>query len=420
MGDMLTAARARLYDAAEATGIPTEFLESLSYPQETIAISLPLRRDDGSLDLVKAWRCRYSDALGPTKGGLRFHPSVSADEVQTLAFWMTVKCALAGLPFGGGKGGVQIDYRGLSPFERERLTRLFASSFAHIFGPDRDIPAPDVGTGETEMAWIAETYGKKHAAHTRHVVTGKPAVLGGLAGRKAATGDGAYIVLEALAEPLGVADSEKRIALQGFGSGGRQFARRAIENGWSLVAVADSSGTITRDDGLDLDALERAKDDKGSVTEAEGGEKRAGDDILFVDCDVLVPAALGGQITKDNVGDLKASAILEIANGPVLPEADTRLAERGIKVAPDILTNSGGVIVSWLEWVQGRTQTPFAPDEVAERLSARLRDRADAVRRTAEENDTDLRTAAYALAAERLVEAAKGFGAEIYCSPASG
>ncbi|WPZ32369.1 Glu/Leu/Phe/Val dehydrogenase [Thalassobaculum sp. OXR-137] len=414
MGELLSSARVRLFEAAKAAGISEKTLKPLSYPKETIAVSLPLRRDDGSLELIKAWRCRYDDHLGPTKGGIRFHPSVSADEVQSLAFWMTVKCALIDLPFGGGKGGAQIDFRGLSPQERERFTREFAAGFAHVIGPDRDIPAPDVGTGPTEMAWIADTYGKHRTGHTRHVVTGKPPVLGGLAGRANATGDGAFIVLKAMEEALGLAGTKRRIALQGFGSGGRRFARRAVEDGWTLVAVADSSGSVRSEKGLDLDALEKAKDQKGSVTELDGGETDESGAVLFTDCDLLVPAALGGQITAGNAERIKAGAVLEIANGPVSADADDILRERGIRIAPDVLANAGGVFVSWLEWVQGRTQIPFSDHDVDNRLKKRLEDRSKAVIEAAQEFDVDFRTAAYVLAAQRLAKAVSAQGAHLY------
>jgi len=414
MGDLLSAARTRLFDAAEAAGLPDDLLKPLSYPRETVAVSLPLRRDDGSLELIKAWRCRYDDHLGPTKGGLRFHPSVSADEVQALAFWMTVKCALIDLPFGGGKGGAQVAYRDLSTHERERFTREFAAAFAPVIGPDRDIPAPDVGTGPTEMAWIADTFGKHRSGHTRHVVTGKPPALGGLAGRADATGGGAFIVLTTMADALGLADGDKRIALQGFGSGGRRFARRAVDDGWRIVAVADSRGMILNDDGLDLDALETAKDEKGSVAEAGDGDRDDAEAILSVGCDLLVPAALGGQITAKNADQVSARAILEIANGPVSADADQALLDRGIRIAPDILANSGGVFVSWLEWVQGRTQIPFGTDEVKQRLEDRLSQRARAVIEAAEEFDADFRTAAYILAAQRLAQAVSAHGSGSY------
>lgn len=414
MGEMLSAARRRLFDAAEADGAPAELFEALKYPQETTAISLPLRRDDGSLTLVKAWRCRYSDHLGPTKGGLRFHPSVNADEVQTLAFWMMVKCALLELPFGGGKGGAAIDARALTPFERERLTRGYAEALSHVLGPERDIPAPDVGTGPTEMAWIAETYGAHFGRAVPHVATGKPPVLGGLDGRAGATGDGAFHVLEALAGPLGLGDDAKRIAVQGYGSGGRRFAERAAEVGWTVVAVSDSSGTAFAGDGLDLEAVGRAKDEDGEVSGADGAEAMEADALFDLDCDLLVPAALGGVIDEARAKDLRCTALLEIANGPVKPEADAALEEKGIAVAPDVLANGGGVFVSWLEWVQGRSQVPIPAEEVADRLKTRLTARAEAVAEASRELNLGLRGAAYALAARRLSQAIRAGGADAF------
>jgi len=414
MSSLLGAAQKRLFDAAERAGVSSELFETLRMPKETVAVALPLRRDDGRLEMVRAWRCRYDDHLGPTKGGLRFHPSVDADEVEALAFWMTVKCALIGLPFGGGKGGVQVDYRDLSPFERERLSRAFASGFAHVFGPDRDIPAPDVGTGAVEMAWIANSYSNATGSQSGHVVTGKPVVLGGLAGRPNATGDGAYHALESLKDRLDLPKEGARLAIQGFGSGGRRFAEVAAMNGWTIVALADSSGTLFNGDGLDFSAAIKAKDAGGKLADAEGGEALAPEAVLTLDCDVLVPAALGGQITEKNAGDLRCGAILEIANGPVATAADETLRDRGIEVIPDILANAGGVFVSWLEWVQGRTQLPMDEREVSERLKERMTERSRQVGETASELETDLRTAAYVLAARRLNDAICSSGAAPY------
>lgn len=413
MGALLSAARKRLFDAIDIAGVDSETCEILRYPKETIAVSIPLRRDDGSLDLIKGWRCRYSDALGPSKGGIRFHPSVNADEVQTLAFWMTIKCALIGLPFGGGKGGVRVDVGTLSPHERERLTRAYTQAVHTVIGPERDIPAPDMGTGEIEMAWIADAYGVATNGHARQVVTGKPVVLGGLAGRHGATGEGAMICLSSLAERLSLSDGERRLAIQGFGSGGRRFAERAEEQGWKVIAVADSSGTAFCGDGLSIEALSEAKRSDGSVAHAQGAERLDPDDVLSVDCDVLVPAALGGQIDAARARDLRCSAILEIANGPILPEADDVLIERGIEAIPDVLANAGGVFVSWLEWVHGRSQMPITPDEVASRLENRMTARSKAVADAASRHGVGLRRAAYALAAEKLSKAycAKGAGA---------
>jgi glutamate dehydrogenase (NADP+) len=241
---MLTSMRKRLFDAAGMVGADPELLEVMKYPSETVAVSLPLRRDDGKLDMIKAWRCRYDDTLGPTKGGVRFHPSVSDDEVRTLAFLMTVKCAVMHLPFGGAKGGAKVDPVSLSTLERERLARTYAARLPHVIGPDRDILAPDMGTDATEMAWMADEYGSIRNEHSRNVVTGKPPALGGLSARKAATGRGAFYALEALSGALGLEETDRRVAIQGFGSGGREFSRCCAENGWKIVAVADSSGSF--------------------------------------------------------------------------------------------------------------------------------------------------------------------------------
>lgn len=372
MGSLLSEARQRFFNALELADVPPESCEALKYPKETVAASIPLRRDDRSLTLLKAWRCRYSDHLGPTKGGLRFHPSTTADEVQTLAFWMTMKCALIAVPFGGAKGGIQVDYGALSENEKEKLTRAYAHAFSRVFGPERDIPAPDVGTGAAEMAWIADAHAAADGRHARHVVTGKPEILGGIAARPDATGDGALICLETLADHLKLSKGRRRIAVQGFGAGGRRFAEQAQQNGWTIVAIADSTGTAFNANGLDLEAVTQAKDACGSVAETEGAERLDAEDILGLDCDVLVPAALGGQITAENAGGLQCSVLLEIANGPVLPESDAILEDKGVKVIPDLLANSGGVFASWLEWVQGRSQVPIGDTDARARLEDRL------------------------------------------------
>lgn len=414
MDSMLEAAKRRLLEAAADAKLAPDALEILNHPKETVEVAIPLRRGDGSLDLIKAWRRRYSDLLGPTKGGLRFHPSVTGDEVRTLAFWMTMKCALMELPFGGGKGGAQIDYRSLSPHERERFTRGLAHAFGRVFGPNRDIPAPDMGAGPEEMAWIANTFGYSNGGHARHVVTGKPPILGGLEGRANATGDGAFHALEQLSSKLGLGAGANRIAVQGFGSGGRRFAETASRHGWRVVAIADSRGAIFNGDGLDVEAVGRAKDRTGEVAHADCGEPIASAELLKVDCDALVPAALGNQITTDTVGDLRCRAIIEIANGPVAPDADAELRARGIEVAPDILANAGGVFVSWLEWVQGRSQMPIGPSEVAERLRARMCAKADEIVAVSGELDVDLRRSAYVVAARRLSEAVRALGSAAY------
>lgn len=402
MTEHLSGACERLFDAAERVGVEAQQLQALSHPQETTAATVQMERDDGDIETIRAWRCRYNDVLGPSKGGVRFHPSVTPEEVEALAFWMTMKCALIGLPFGGAKGGVAINAGSLSDGEAERLSRAFVDRFAHVIGPDRDIPAPDVGTGAREMAWMADAYAKRVGFDGRAVVTGKPVAFGGVEGRAEATGDGAFHVLNATSRALGVGDGPRRLALQGYGGGGRRFARRAVEAGWTLIAVSDSSGCAFNENGLDLSAVDAAKQREGTVAAASGAQRVERDAILDVSTDLLALAALGGVIDAARANDVSCRAILEIANGPTLPEADVRLRERGVAVAPDILANAGGVFVSWLEWVQNRTQDPFSRVTVERRLEERLGVWSDSVVERGTTLRADLRTAAYSLAAERL------------------
>ncbi|MGB3723526.1 MAG: Glu/Leu/Phe/Val dehydrogenase [Pacificimonas sp.] len=413
MGEMLSAARSRMYRAAEHVNVADELVMRLDYPAETLAVSIPLRRDDGSLKQLKAWRCRYDSTLGPTKGGIRFHQSVDADEVQTLAFLMTMKCALMGLPFGGGKGGVQVDAHDLSLMEKERLTRGWVRRFARILGPDRDIPAPDVATGEQEMAWMVDEYADLVGAIIPAAFTGKPASLGGVPGRTPATGHGALIALEAVRGRLDIAkDDPLKLAIQGFGNAGSWFARKAVAAGHVLVAVSDSSGMVAHEDGLDVDALVAAKGGGGSVgdTKQKGAEKEDGEGIIAVVCDVLALAALGGVITCENVGDLKCAAILEIANGPVEPEADAALREAGIEVVPDILANGGGVTISHAEWAQNRAGVDWDATKVSMYLKQKMEAAAEQVAALMADKDIDMRTAAYGVAMLRLCEAISARG----------
>ena len=408
MGNLLTNARERMYRAAEHLDLNPELVERLDYPRETLAATVPLRCDDGTLKQLKAWRCRYNSDLGPTKGGIRFHPTVCLEDVQTLAFLMTMKCALMGLPFGGAKGGVHVDASELSAMEKERLTRGYVRAFARILGPDRDIPAPDVATGEREMAWMVGEYSDLVGSIQPASFTGKPTVLGGAEGRTEATGRGALAVLEAVRHKLGLPSGPLRIAVQGFGNAGSWFARAAARAGHSIVAVSDSSGVVSHPDGLAVDALADVKDAQGSVTAAEqkGAKVRKTAKLLLEeDCDVLALAALGGVVDEHNVGALNCRAILEVANMPVTPAADAPLAKRGIEVVPDILANGGGVTVSHAEWVQNREGRAWSQQQVHDYLHERVGDAADKVMRLMDEHDMDMRSAAYGAAMQRLCAA---------------
>ena len=408
MGELLSAARERMTRAGNTVEVRSELLERLHYPHETLAASIPLRRDDGTLAQLKAWRCRYDATLGPTKGGIRFHPSVCEDEVQTLAFLMTMKCALMGLPFGGGKGGVAVDADDLSLMEKERLARGFVRHFARIIGPDRDVPAPDVATGAQEMAWMADEYAALAGAIEPAVFTGKPPALGGIEGRTPATGRGALIALEAVRGKLDLPEGDLAIALQGFGNAGSWFARAAAEKGHRIVAVSDSSGMVINEDGLDIDALVKAKDEDGSVTALSGKgvkSKDEGEGIVEQECDVLALAALGGVIDANNAGSLKCKAVLEIANRPVLPDADAPIAEAGIEVVPDILANGGGVVVSHAEWAQNRIGIAWDEKRVTDHLKGHVEGAAQRVLDIMEEHDCSMRDAAYGAALLPLCDA---------------
>jgi len=415
MGEHLAAAQERLDRAADLGGFDPEVVAHLKNPIETLAASVSIRRDDGSSLVLKGWRCRYNSALGPTKGGIRFHPSVHLDEVETLAFLMTMKCALMGLPFGGGKGGVEVDASDLSTMEKERVARGYVRAMAKILGPDRDVPAPDVATGEREMAWMVSEYSEIAGAILPHSFTGKPVALGGMAGRTPATGRGAHIALEAMRDLAGLGeDGGLTIALQGFGNAGRWFADAAAKAGHKIVAVADSSGTVSDPDGLDIDTLAKVKDEKGKVSAYDKGSAESSDDpddVLATECDVLVFAALGGVIADaDDAKALNCKAIVELANRPVLPAADSALADKGIEVVPDILANGGGVTISHAEWVQGRQGIDWDEEDVSDYLEDAMGDAADKVREVMQESDTDMRTAAYVVALRRLCAAISAHG----------
>lgn len=417
MGDQLTAARKRLERIAELADIDSEVVERLRYPRETLAANLPVRMDDGKLRLFKAWRTRYDDTRGPTKGGIRFHSSVNVDHVMTLAFWMTFKCALADLPFGGAKGGVAVDVHDLSPMELERLSRAYVRAFSGMIGPDRDIPAPDMYTDEMVMAWMADEYSIIAGNHTPAIVTGKPIALGGSAGRSEATGRGAYHVLRRLEEHLDLNPEKARVVFQGFGNGAYHCARLLHADGYTIVGVSDSKANLFDPDGLDPEKVRQHKEESGSVGggPTNGSAKELDDaEYLASECDVLIPAALADQVTEKNAADLQARCILEIANGPVTGAADDILEENGIAVVPDILANSGGVVVSHMEWVQNKSGMSWEVEDVQRRLRETIESQTDDVLKLGKERDLPLRSVAYLLALKRICHAARARGTHTF------
>jgi glutamate dehydrogenase (NAD(P)+) len=374
----------------------------LRHPKRQITVSCPVQMDNGKIEVFTGYRVQYNISLGPAKGGIRFHPDVSLDEVTALAAWMTWKCAVAQLPFGGGKGGVACDPTRMSPRELEALTRRYVAEIIDAIGPEKDIPAPDVNTNEQIMAWVMDTY-SMHVGHTTTaVVTGKPLELGGSLGRREATGRGVMIVTREAASHLKLDIRTATIAVQGFGNVGSVSAQLLAALGAKIVAVTDWKGGVHNDKGLDvaklLDYVRRRK----TVDEFPGGEPFTNEDLFKLKVDVLIPAALENQITTENAGDIQARIIVEGANGPTTPDAHNLLHSRGIFVVPDILANSGGVTASYFEWVQNRYGYHWKEPEVVERLETKMGEAFDLVLKTSLKYKVDLRTAAYLVAIDRV------------------
>jgi len=413
-GTILDQALTRLDEAARHLRIDSDVLERLKYPRETTKVRLMIRMDDGSRKSFLAWRCRYDDTRGPTKGGIRYHPDATEEEVETLAFWMTFKCAVMNLPYGGGKGAVQVDPRTLSKAELERLSRAYVQAFGRIIGPDRDIPAPDVYTNSMIMGWMADEYASIVGQSVPAVITGKPIALGGSLGRDDATARGGYYLIRHLAQKLGIG-GRMRVAVQGFGNAGQFIASLLAADGHSIIAVSDSRGAVHCPDGLDLEVLLRAKAAGQSVASlaGKGGVTTLPpEELVTVDCDLLVPAALENMIHEGNAARIRAKVILELANGPVTPEADRILDERQVIVLPDILANAGGVTVSYFEWVQNRQGYYWSVEEVHERLRTIMEREGGQIWAVAQERQVSLRTAAYIHALSRLASAIEAHGTQ--------
>ena len=428
MNDLFDDVRNRLTEVFRHVELSDDIRQRLAHPKLALTVSIPVRMDDGRLEVFKGYRVQFDDTRGPTKGGVRFHPAVSLDEVTTLSFWMTIKCAVVGLPFGGAKGGVIVDPKSLSRLELERLSRGYVRAIADIIGPKRDIPAPDVYTNATIMGWMAEEYYQIRREQVPGVITGKPVHLGGSQGRQAATGQGALYVLQQWARRKGLTPESTRIAVQGFGNAGYEFARLAHRAGYRIVALSDSRGGIVSDAGLKPEEIMHHKRSRrelkamlycdASVCEEAAYETFSNDELLELDVDVLALAALENQITADNAERIRASQILEIANGPVDAAADTILQRRGIPVLPDVLVNAGGVTVSYFEWVQNRAGFYWDEDEVNTRLKTIMDREANTVFDLAGEKALSLRTAAYLQGVQRIAGAIGERGTREFFQPA--
>jgi glutamate dehydrogenase (NAD(P)+) len=393
--------------AADLLDLDADARARLLEPRRALVANFPIRRDSGEMQSLTGYRVQHTFALGPTKGGVRYAPGVSLGECAALALWMSLKCALLGLPFGGAKGGVRCDPNRLSAGEMERITRRFASELVPVIGPDQDIPAPDMATGEREMSWFMDTY-SQHVGHpTPGVVTGKPLVLGGTAGRKAATGLGATICAEAMMERMGIAVPASRVAIQGFGNVGSVIAKEFYDRGATVVALCDVTGGIVNPDGLDVDEALAWVAENRFLRGFPGGAEATRGGMLETPCDVLIPAALECQITAENVSRLDCRLIVEAANGPTTPEADEVLADRGTPIVPDLLANAGGVTVSYFEWAQDQQRYSWQEEEIAARLRSHLEAAMERIAEAADRFGVGWRKAGQAVAIARVAEAAR-------------
>jgi glutamate dehydrogenase (NAD(P)+) len=398
-------ALAQLDEAAELMGLAPGVHETLRTPKRALIVSIPFRRDDDTTKVVQGYRVHHNVTRGPAKGGIRYYPMVDLDEIKALAMWMTWKCAIVNIPFGGAKGGVAVDPKKLSHGELERMTRRYASEILPLIGPERDIPAPDMNTNEEIMSWIMDTYSTNKGHSVPGVVTGKPVSIGGSRGRTGATSRGALYMVFSTLKHLGLGIEEVDVAIQGYGKVGGIAAQLLHDSGCRVVAVSDVEGGLYRDKGLDPEAINRHKRESGTVVGCHDAESISNEELLEIDCDVLIPAAIEGVITAKNADKIKADVVVEAANGPVTFEGDKILGERGVFVVPDILANAGGVTVSYFEWVQDIQAYFWSEEMINERLRQIMNKSFLEVCSFATERDLTLRQAAHWIGVGRVAEA---------------
>ncbi|ALS25673.1 glutamate dehydrogenase [Paenibacillus sp. 32O-W] len=403
-------AQRQIEEAASHLQLPAHVVEFLKKPKRVLSVNFPVKMDDGTVRVFEGFRSQHNDALGPNKGGIRFHPDVTMDEVKALSMWMSFKCGVVGLPYGGGKGGVICDPRKLSKGELERVSRGFMEAIAEIVGPEKDIPAPDVYTTPEIMGWMMDTYSRLRGAFTPGVITGKPLIVGGSKGRNEATARGCVFTIEEAMRQLGKPMQGATVAIQGYGNAGRIAAKLLSEQGCTIVAVSDSGGAIYLPEGLPVDEIGRLKDEKGSVRYYEAANAITNEELLELEVDILIPAALENVITAANASRIKAKIVAEAANGPTTPEADKVLFEKGIVVIPDILANAGGVTVSYFEWVQNLANFYWSEEEVNSKLKVKMTESYGVVSELASKHNVPLRTAAYMVSIQRIAEAMKARG----------
>jgi glutamate dehydrogenase (NAD(P)+) len=401
----LDLARSQLRRVGEIFALDRNLIGVLSGVKKCVEVSVPVQMDDGSIRVFEAYRVTHNIARGPSKGGIRYHPGVTRDEIKALAMWMTWKCALMGLPFGGAKGGVVCDPKALSAEELERMTRRYTSEIINEIGPEKDIPAPDIGTNEQVMAWIFDTYSMNMGHSVLGVVTGKPLAVGGSVGRTEATARGALYCIRTALQKQGQRLDGTRVAVQGFGNVGSNLARLLGDEGARVVAVSDSSGGVYNPYGIDVKPALAYKSEHGFLTGLPGTEEITNDELIEIECDVLAPCALEQVVNEDNATRIKARMICEGANGPLTPAADEVLEDRGVFVLPDVLANAGGVVVSYFEWVQGLQEYFWKEYEVNAKLNDIVVRAFEETWSTRERFSTSMRMAAYGLAVQRVSEA---------------
>lgn len=396
--------------AAEKLGLNDGVVQILSRPMRVLSVSFPVKMDDGTIRVFDGYRSQHCDVLGPTKGGIRFHPDVTKDEVVALSMWMTFKCSIVGVPYGGGKGGVICDPRKLSEGELERVSRGFMEAIASFVGPDKDIPAPDIYTNAQVMGWMMDTYSRIKQTYSPAVITGKPLSIGGSRGRSEATARGCVFAIVEAMNQLGKPLAGATVAVQGFGNAGRVAANLLHELGCKIVAVCDTTGAIYNPDGLSVEELEHLKDDEHSTINDCHGFSITVDELLELDVDILIPAAMENCITSENAHRIQARIVAEAANGPTTPAADRILAANDVLVIPDVLANAGGVTVSYFEWVQNLMNFYWTEDDINTKLHDAMVTAYRKVIDVAKEYDTDLRTAAFMTALLQLAEAMEARG----------
>lgn len=383
------------------TNFDPEFVSRLRQPDRAITVSIPVKMDNGTLRIFEGYRVQYNNVLGPYKGGIRFHPDTEINEVKALSFWMTLKCAVVNIPMGGGKGGITVNPKALSKIELEKLSRGWIQRFSDVLGPRKDVPAPDVNTTAEIMAWMADEFAQITSDKSGAVITGKPVDKGGSLGRDTATARGGFFAFEALKGDLGL-NSKCTVAIHGFGNAGSNAALIWSQAGHTIIAASDSKGGVYNSAGLDIEKLSDHKRQTGSVLGFPGSKDITNEELLGLECDLLIPSALENTITENNVGNIKAKVILELANGPITSAADEVLFGRGVVVVPDILANSGGVAVSYFEWDQNLKNEHWTEAEVFDKLRPMMESSAKEILARSREFQTDLRMGAFIVALERI------------------